>query len=182
MSEFRRNRNDTVDYSMMTLQTPEGEQQALVYSPNKRKVLLSNQTSSTPVKIQKFSTTSDGKKIIVNDMFIISSPYANEYSFQYNETTGPHAVTVNPIVDSFQKFKEVSVKGKVIGLGQPSVVGKGLKLCTRFLRDESGTIPLHIWENYLPQIEDGAVYSLSPVIMRCWDGVKKYRPSEPALW
>ena len=140
LSEFRRNKNNTTDYSMMTLQTSEGEQQALIYSPNKRKVFLSNQISRTPVKIQKFSTTTDGEKLIINKMSIISSPCSDEYCFQYEESKGARSLNVSEVIESFGEFKEITMKGTVVRLNEVSVVGKGLRLRTGFLRDKTETI------------------------------------------
>ncbi|KAK3745535.1 hypothetical protein QZH41_002906 [Actinostola sp. cb2023] len=106
-------------------------------------------------------------------MTTISTPRADEYAFQYKEPPRSPLIPVSQIIDFFQEFKEVSVKGKVFGLGEPYVPGKELKLCKGFFSDGTGTIQIDVWENYIQNIRNGHVYSLSPVLLRSWQGVKK---------
>ena len=66
----------------VTLQTAQGPQPALVYSPNKRKLLLEKQNTRSPVKFQKFLRTPDGKK---KNNQQNGYHYAKEYDLQYDE-------------------------------------------------------------------------------------------------
>lgn len=69
LSPSKRNKKDTLYYSTLLLQTSEdGCQDALLYSKQKHKLLSVSQMSHTPVKIQRFTHTSDGKKLIINDI------------------------------------------------------------------------------------------------------------------
>ena len=69
LSPSKRNKKDTLYYSTLLLQTSENEcQDALLYSKQKHKLLSDSQKSHTPVKIQRFTHTSDGKKLIINDI------------------------------------------------------------------------------------------------------------------
>jgi len=84
--ESRRNKRNTMDYSTMVLQTSSDRQlSALICLKTKRKLLVDSERSRTPVKLQRFTYTSDGSKVIINDMTKISSPQPTEYSFQFKE-------------------------------------------------------------------------------------------------
>ena len=61
VSESRRNKWNTMDYSTRVLQTSSDKQlSALIYSQTKRKLLVDSER--TPVKLQRFTYTSDGSK------------------------------------------------------------------------------------------------------------------------
>lgn len=95
LSPSKRNKKDTLYYSTLLLQTSEnGCQDALLYSKQKHKLLSDSQKSHTLVKIQRFTHTSDGKKLIINDITKISVPDQTEYSFQYSVDT----VATSPIL------------------------------------------------------------------------------------
>ena len=82
LSPIKRNKKNTIDYSTLLLQTKdEPAQEALMYSKHKRPLLVDSEKCRTPVKIQRFTYTSDGEKIIINDMTKISVPGQSEYSF-----------------------------------------------------------------------------------------------------
>lgn len=157
----------------MSLQTAEGNQETIVYSPNKRQLLIEKEQSRTPVKIQKFSKTTDGEKLIINEMTTISCPRGDEYSFQFEEPQGPPLVLIDDITKFFTEYKEVSVKGKIYNLSDTYNPGKGYKLCTATLQDTSGKIKLDLWENYINRVQSRHVYMLTPVSLRSWQGVKK---------
>lgn len=83
LSEVIRNKADTLDYCTLKLQTSDDKlEDALLYSPVKRKMLATNEQSRTAVKLQKLTYTEDGDKIIINDVTRITSPETTEYNFQ----------------------------------------------------------------------------------------------------
>ena len=59
----KRNKKNTIDYSTLLLQTKdEAAQEAFLYSRHKRPLLVDSEKCRTPVKIQRFTYTSDGEK------------------------------------------------------------------------------------------------------------------------
>ena len=56
---------------------------------------MDSEKCRTPVKIQRFTYTSDGEKIIINDMTKISVPGQTEYSFQFRESVPSHTQPVS---------------------------------------------------------------------------------------
>ena len=81
VSEVKRNRSNTTDYVTMRIQTsPVKTCQALLYSPQKRKIFVHSQQTKTPIKIKDFARTNDDK-IVINDMTYVGQPTAGEYSF-----------------------------------------------------------------------------------------------------
>ena len=68
------------------------------------------------MKISKFSRTADGKKkLIINVMATITTPQAEEYNFQYDELPPAPFLQVKEILDNFEEYREITVKGKVSG-------------------------------------------------------------------
>ena len=85
LSPLKRNRRNTLDYSTLVLQTEESNVEALLYSKTKRQLLMSSENSHTPLKIQKYTRSADGQKVIINDTTRISTPDQTEYDFQFKE-------------------------------------------------------------------------------------------------
>ena len=81
LSPVKRNKQNTVDYSTLVLQSSDRNVQALLYSNSKRQLLENSQASRTPKKIQHFNYTDDGQKVIINNMTKILVPNASEYCF-----------------------------------------------------------------------------------------------------
>ena len=74
LSPLKRNKKDTSDYSTLTLQTERERKDAVLYSRIKRPLLAKSTESHTPVKIQWYTFTSDGAKVIINDMTMVRTP------------------------------------------------------------------------------------------------------------
>ena len=86
ISDERRNRMNTLDYSSFTLQTsPKDLVHGLLYSRHKRPLLVGSVTNHTPIKLTNITYTKDGK-VIVNDITNISTPQLMEYNFQFNSS------------------------------------------------------------------------------------------------
>jgi hypothetical protein len=130
LSPLKRNRRNTMDYSTLVLQTESDTIEALLYAKTKRPLLVDSVNSHTPLKIQRFTKSSDGKKIIINGI-----AKQGEYTFQY---------------------KELERRGKAIHVGQIVEVGaKKLKLLQATFSDNTGSIAVDVWEQYAPLIESG---------------------------
>ena len=69
--------------STIILQTSTSTVEGLLYLSAKQLLLAESERSQTPIKIQKFMHTSDGYKVIVNDMTKIFEPEQTEYSCQF---------------------------------------------------------------------------------------------------
>ena len=68
VSEVKRNRSNTTDYVTMRVQTLLVKTcQALLYSPQKRKIFVHSQQTKRPIKIKDFARTSN-HKIEINDI------------------------------------------------------------------------------------------------------------------
>lgn len=171
LSPLKRNKRDTMNYSTMMLQTSDSTEDALLYSPGKRQLLAESEKSCTPVKIRKFTRTSDGSKIIVNDITKISKPEQTEYAFQFNDsisTQTAKTVSIKSIMETpNNEGKRVTVRGKIIHMNTPTVVSSyQLKIASAFLADESGRITLELWEQHISAVTVGEVYTISPVEIR----------------
>ena len=178
VSETRRNKRNTMDYSTMVLQMSSDRQlSALIYSKTKRKLLVDSEWSRTPVKLQRFTYTLDGSKVIINDMTKISSPQPTEYSFQFEEVGSndeEKRILVREIIDKFNEGDLMSIRGKIVGVAEPTVTkSRGLKVANALFADETGKIELDLWESHISAVEVGRVYTISPVQVRRWLGKKK---------
>ena len=176
LSPIRRNRENTKDYSTLTLQTSSGRnEQALLFSKHKRKLLQDHETSRIPVKFQKLAKTKDGKKLIINEITEITAPRPEEYSFQFENLLSSTSVVSLNSIQNLAEGTEVIVKGKVHSMGEPYTIGaKQLQVCEVLLGDETGVAKCDVWENYIPKFEVGHCYTISPVQVRSWLGNKKF--------
>ncbi|KAK3746515.1 hypothetical protein QZH41_007955 [Actinostola sp. cb2023] len=183
LSPLKRNRKNTMNYCTLTLQTSsEPPQDALLYSPNKRPLLMDSEESHTPLKIKCFTYTPD-KKLIINDMTNLTLPDQTEYSFQFKATQSPKPPTqIQDIFNSSTEFDKIILCGKVLNLGETRTVGsRNLNLATATFADLTGTINVDIWERHIPMIERGKVYSIDPAMVRIWAGIKKMTTLERSL-
>lgn len=176
LSPLKRNRNNTMNYATLTLQTSSNEtKEALLYSPQKRQLFAERSETRTPVKLVDIAYTDD-QKIIVNDMTCITTPSQSEYDFQFvevNHATAQHASIIH-ILNNHKEWHKVAVKAKVTQLKDVAVVGKkGLRLCEALLSDTTGTIPFDIWENNIVKFQLNSVYCINPLVVRVWDNRKK---------
>ena len=176
VSEVKRNRGNTTNYVTMRIQTsPVKTCQALLYSPQKRKIFVHSQQTKTPIKIKDFARTSDDK-IVINDMTYVGQPTAGKYAFQYAEVPEEKQIATN-IIDILNEGKEwdrVSLKAKVIHKEEAIQIGsKKLKLAVATVADSTASIPLDIWEEHIQSIEIGKVYLMEPLQVRIWSNKKK---------
>ena len=102
LSPIRRNCENTKDYSTLTLQMSSGRnEQALLFSKHKRKLLQDHETSRIPVKFQKLAKTENGKKLIINDITEITAPRPEEYSFQFKNLSSSTSVVSLKSIQNF---------------------------------------------------------------------------------
>ena len=143
--------------------------QALLYSPQKRKIFVPSQQTKTPIKIKDFPRTSDDK-IVINDMTYVGQPTAGEYAFQYAEVPEEKQIATN----EGKEWDRVSLKAKVIHKEEAIQVGsKKLKLAVATVADSTASIPLDTWEEHIQSIEIGKVYLMKPLQVRIWSNKKK---------
>ena len=158
-----------MDYVTMRIQTlPVKMCQALLYSPQKRKIFVHSQQMKTPIKIKDFARTSDDK-IVINDMTYVGQPTVGEYSFQYAEVPEEKKITTNiiEILNEGKEWDRVSLKAKVIQKEDAIQIGsKKLKLAVATVADSTASIPLDIWEEHIQSIEIGKVYLMEPLQVR----------------
>ncbi len=175
LSPPRRNRQNMMDYSTLTLQTSSGQnEQALLFSKHKRKLLLDHETSRRPVKIQKFTKTSDGQKVIINEMTKLSVPRPDEYGFQFQKVASSTPIECINMIKDLEDGTEIIVRGKVHSIGEPRYTGaKRLQVCEISLGDSTGVVKVNLWEDFISKFEIGHCYTISPVQVRSWMGKKK---------
>jgi hypothetical protein len=65
----------------------------LLYANRKRPIFADSARSHTPIKIQRFTKTWDGKKVIINEMTKVAIAQQGDYSFQFQE------------LDTLQRFR-----------------------------------------------------------------------------
>ena len=177
LSPSKRNKKDTLYYSTLLLQTSEnGCQDALLYSKQKHKLLSDSQKSHTLVKIQRFMHTSDGKKLIINDITKISVPDQTEYSFQYSVDTVATSpiLSVAQILNSSSDWDKVTIYGKIVHVCDQELAGQNkLRLARATFADSTGTIAIDLWEENFAVIKIGTVYRIAPIQVRVWNEAKK---------
>ena len=145
LSPVKRNKKNTMDYSALVLQTEHKKLDALLYSNNKRQFLVDNEQSHTPLKIQKFTKSAVGDKVIINDMTKLSSPDLTECTFQFDKIANPgdQIVPIQEILNNRELSDRVALRGKAIHVGETNVVGaKKLNLAEAIFADKTGKIHL----------------------------------------
>ena len=181
LSPVKRIKSNSFDYSTLTIQTSQQEiKEALLYSSGKRGILSKSGESRTPVKIQNYIFTADGKKLIINDMCKLSVPDQSEYAFQFNENASlicPQ-VLISDVFEKYQDWDVVGIIAKVVQILPKKTVQAGdkngeLRLAEAILCDSSGCIRLDVWQENIEKINVGSVYEMRPLQVRTWSRQKK---------
>lgn len=97
------------------------------------------------MKIQRFTHTSDGKKLIINDITKISVPDQTEYSFQYSVDTLATSpiLSVAQILNSTSDCDKVTIFGKIVHMCDQELAGRNkLRLARATFADTTGTIAI----------------------------------------
>lgn len=165
-----------MNYSTLLLQTDESTKKALCYAKNKRPLLNESHISFTPIKLQKFTFTDDGTKLVINDMTTISQTLSTEYELQFQPSADSFHLTytVEQIKQSSSDCELITFFGKVLHLAEPTVVGaKNLKLVESTFADTTVQITIKLWAELTQEVETGKVYRIGPIQVRGWNGIKK---------
>lgn len=94
ISPIKRNKKNTLDCATLNLQVDDTSmQEALCYSKTKRSILAEKESTRTPIKLSRYTKTSDKKKVIINDMTNITTLNELEYSFQFCDQSQEEATT-----------------------------------------------------------------------------------------
>ena len=159
LSPMKRNRKNTVNYFTVVLQTKNETVDALLYSATKRQMLQDCANSHTPVKLQRFTKTTEGDKLIINDMVKITIPDQSEYCFQFKSMEQlVKMVTIKEILDLSDEWQIVSLCAKAIHIGETTVAGvKRLNLAQATFADVTGSILIDLWEDQIKLVEPGSV-------------------------
>ncbi|XP_020613627.1 uncharacterized protein LOC110051885 [Orbicella faveolata] len=178
LSPIKKNKSRTIEYHSLTLQTSSTQhREALLYSTQKSKFLEESLETRTPVKFQNITYTADGKKIVINDMTLVTTPKPSKYDFQYADFAQHEDTTPVPIFDVLNKHNQwdtVTIKGKIAQIKDTTIVGsKKLRLCQALIADNTATMPLDIWENNIATFKLGSIYIVAPVQVRVWSRTKK---------
>ena len=163
VSPKKRNKRDTTDYSSPELQVDDasGFHKALCFSKTKHKRVVDEEQSRNPIKITRYTRTSD-KKIIINDMTQLANVNDLEYSFQHeekdaNETFSSVEEAVNDEVGS----ESVNILAKIVKIYPTKDVRKNndsWKVAKAVGVDATGKINMEFWNDYILQVTVGNTY------------------------
>ena len=151
-----------------------------VFSPKKHKSTVESKAeSSKPCKISKFANHSTDENVVwINQNTEIDDALETNVDFPFKEL---HPTSVNPQqatvkdLDVIKDFESVTVRGLVlVGDNQPEIVPskqnfKKLEAC---FVDESGTMPITIWNKHIEKVEDKRYYQIENVRLRQYLGQK----------
>lgn len=179
LSPFKRNKRNTIDYSTLVLQTDATTiQSALCYSKSKRKILEEKETTRSPIKITRYTTSTDKTKLVINDRTIITAPNDLEYNFQYSEAdVKPITPLVNLSNDDSSLEDYITVCAKVVKIYPSKTVlnqqGRTNTIAEVFILDETKTMQLDLWNKQITQVQDNHAYRFSNLSISYWNNVKK---------
>ena len=129
------------------------------------------------MKIQRFTHTSDGKKLIINDITKISVPDQTKYSFQCSVDTVATSpiLSVAQILNSSSDWDKVTIYGKIVHMCDQELAGQNkLRLARATFADTTGTIAIDLWEEEnIAVIKIVTVYRIAPIQVRVWNEAKK---------
>ena len=109
-------------------------------------------------------------------MTFVSVPQPSEYAFQYSEirTAEENPLSVLEVLNSKNEWDKVDVRGKITNITEPTKVCKNqLNLATAAIVDQTGTIPIDLWETHINDVIEGHSYQMSSLQLRIWSGRKK---------
>ena len=183
VSPKKRNKRDTTDYSTLELQVDDasGFHKALCFSKTKRKLLVEKEQSRIPIKITRYTRTSDKKKIIINDMTQLANVNDLEYSFQHEEKDANETFsTVEEAVNDEVGSESVNILAKIVKIYPTKDVRKNndsWKVAKAVGVDATGKINMEFWNDYILQVTVGNTYMFRDLRRRCWNDVTKLTTS-----
>lgn len=177
LSPPKRNKKDTLNYSTFQLQMATGKvKEGLCFSSTKRRLLEEKQSTRTALKLMGYTSTATGERFVVNDMTLISTPNALEYSFQFSDELSSkksQTKTLKEVAEQGLDMELVTVCVKVLTVEPVKIVGMDkLKLVNAVIADRSATVPLEIWENQVDAISCSGMYRMENLRVRNRNGVK----------
>ena len=121
LSPKKKTRRQTMEYSTLVLQTNDTNVEALLYAVKKRPLLEDSYRSRMPIKVQRFTKTPDGRKLITNEMTKLSAAKQGEYSFQFQAPEITY-LTSREILEC-QEWDTASLVAKAVHVGTMAMVG-----------------------------------------------------------
>lgn len=172
-------------YFSFYIQDKERVSKAICFSPEKHKLVQSKAESCTPCKLTKYNKNSnkdtDDNVVWVNKNTRIDDAPDTLVDFPYEkiEVEVPTLTSVQDLRD-VKVNQLVTLQGKVIfGTNTPEKVGsKGYTKLDGFFIDQSGTVPLTIWNETIQLLEEGTYYEAQNVRLRQYNS-EKYITSTP---
>ena len=167
VSPMKRNRQNTMNYCNLKLQSNSGVKPAVCFSRSKRSLLVGRAETKTAVKLEKFNLSKDGKTIFINDITKMSPPNSSEYDFQHQDLDN-NAKCLKTVAEDAVDMDVVNIKAKVICKeSEPTVVGaSNLRKSECYIADESSTIKLVLWEKNIEDVSVGEVYVFKNIRVR----------------
>ena len=152
----------------MTLQTAEGEKQALCFSKSRRDMLLERHEKKVAVEITNHTFLKDGK-ICINDMTEISNAKQGDYFFQFKETMDANCrKTLSEIIQTSKSMDLVDISAKVVYMGDVEIVGEQkLRKAECVVADgPSSTMMMTVWQRNIAAITVGNAYTFTQIRVR----------------
>ena len=134
----------------------------------------------SPVKIQKLMCHEDGTSLI-NDYTMVQPMKPYDISFQFKEfdnivsAVSSIPIEISSLFNSSQCVPHSDIFYAVTGYIEIGDA-KLKSVCTRrgvsrvkedlVITDQSGKVPLHVWEDALPQIKNGGTFTLSYILLK----------------
>ncbi|CAB4023831.1 Hypothetical predicted protein [Paramuricea clavata] len=106
----------------------------------------------------------------------LSTPDQTEYRFQFEKIANPgdQIIPIEEILNNREPSDSVALRAKAIYVAETTVVGaKNLKLAQAIFADSSGKIRVDLWENQIPLIQAGQMFTITELQVREWSGEKK---------
>ena len=104
-----------------------------------------------------------------------TQPSPTEYCFQFAELSTNKCTAITDILQNSREGDSVSVLGKVGNINEISTVrlGKQSLLAEGTIADLTGKITISLSEDNLALITTAAVYKITNIRVRFWNGAKK---------
>ena len=172
VSPLRVSQNSSNQYFDIQVQTsPHKLVDIRVMSPkgdaSKRKLFVDKQTNAQPVKLINASSASSGT-IFVNKATIIEDARDHEVKHKLEPLSDPVSTTEEVLACTEGYFK---LTGQIRWNGEPRTPQSVSKVVRdAVLTDQTGSIPISIWEDLITKICDGEFYTLTQMKLRYFNG------------
>ena len=158
-------------YFNATLQTSEGQKNAVCFSPEKRPAFARHEDEKSPVKITRIRLSSKFNNDVIIDQTSKITPVTENVGFQYVDTT-PSLVNSLLSLNQISSDQLVTIKAKVIKVfGSKKIQTKNnpssaLTKQEMVIGDPTACVKLILWEESVDVLKEGVTYLLRNLRLR----------------